>query len=143
MVDILYVVEPAPEERARIAEALSGENADIQTFASAEQLIEALAAPVCGCVLVPVDLPGIGASGLIAEIRRRQLGLAVVVIGREDDLRVAVNMVRAGATDFIEHPASITGYDPRFAAPLLRRVRQVRMPADATCCPVVDTCPDR
>ena len=106
MVDTVYLVEPAPEERARIAEALSGESVELQTFAGAEQLIEALDPPVCGCVLVPVDLPGIGAYGLIAEIRRRQLGLAVVVIGREDDFRVAVNMVRAGATDFIEHPAS-------------------------------------
>ena len=106
MGDTVYIVETAPEERARIAEALSGESVDLQTFATAEQLIEALVLPACGCVLLPVDLPGIGAYGLIAEIRRRQPGLGVVVIGREDDFRVAVNIVRAGATDYIEHPAS-------------------------------------
>ena len=106
MGDTVYIVEPAPEERARIAEVLSGESIDLRPFASAEQLIEALVPTACGCVLVPADLPGTGAYGLIAEIRRRQLGVAVVVIGRENDLRAAVDLVRAGATDFVEHPAS-------------------------------------
>ncbi len=106
MGEIVYVIESVPEERIRFAQALAGESIELQTFANAEQLIEALAPQACGCVLVSVDLTGMGALGLLAELRRRQLALAVVVIGREDDLRVAVDMIRAGATDFVEHPPS-------------------------------------
>jgi len=40
---------------------------------------------------------------LIEEIRR-QLCLTVVVLGREDDLLAAVDVVRAGAAEYVEHP---------------------------------------
>ena len=50
--------------------------------------------------------PGIGLRALIDEINRRQLPLAVVVIGRDSELDSAVELVRAGAFDFLEHPFS-------------------------------------
>jgi FixJ family two-component response regulator len=102
--DIVYIVTPLPEESGRIAEALSGEQLDARTFDSAEALIAQLGAGACGCVVVPVDLPGMGVRSLIDEIRRRQLCLTIVVLGREDDLRIAVDLVRAGAAEFVEHP---------------------------------------
>jgi DNA-binding NtrC family response regulator len=43
---------------------------------------------------------------MIEEIRRRELGLAVVVLARDDDLRAAIDSVRSGATEFVEHPPS-------------------------------------
>ena len=104
--DSVYIVAPAPEEGGRIREALSVEGLDVRVFDGAERLLAALTADVSGCVVVPVDLPGLGVRQLIEEIRCRGLRLAVVVIGREDDLRVAVDLVRAGASEFVEHPSS-------------------------------------
>ena len=102
--DTVYIVAPAPGESGRIVEALSAETIDIRTFESPEELIAALGAKGCGCVVAPVDLPGMGVRRLIDEIRHRQFCLAVVVLGREDDLRAAVDLVRAGAAEFVEHP---------------------------------------
>ncbi|HXX86477.1 MAG TPA: response regulator, partial [Casimicrobiaceae bacterium] len=106
MGDAAYIVSPAPGESGKIADALAGENLEVRTFDCAEKLIAALGGKPCGCVVAPADIPGIGVRGLIEEVRRRQLCLAVVVIGREDDLRVAVDLVRAGAAEFVEHPFS-------------------------------------
>ena len=104
--DSVYIVAPVPEESGRIRDALSIEGLDVRAFDGAEGLMSSLTADASGCVVVPVDLPGIGVRHLIEEIRRRGLRLAVVVIGREDDLRVAVDLVRAGAAEFVEHPPS-------------------------------------
>ena len=106
MRDTVYIVAPAPGETNKIREALSSATFDVRSVDGAEELIAALGAGACGCVVAPVDLPGMGVRGLIDEIRHRKLCLAVVVIGREDDLRVAVDIIRAGAAEFVEHPFS-------------------------------------
>jgi len=102
--DCVYIVAPVPEESARTREALSAEGLDVRVFESAEALISTLAPDARGCVVVPADLPAPGARPLIEEIRYRAPALAVVVLGREDDLRVAIDLVRAGATEFVEPP---------------------------------------
>ena len=43
---------------------------------------------------------------MIGEIRRRHVCFTVVAIGRDDDMRVAVEAARAGAAEFIEPPIS-------------------------------------
>jgi FixJ family two-component response regulator len=102
--DCVYIVAPVPEEAGRIREALSAEGLDLRAFDSAEALMAALAPGACGCVVAPADLPEPGVRRLIEEVRSRGYDLAVVVLGREDDLRVAVDLVRAGAAEFVEHP---------------------------------------
>jgi FixJ family two-component response regulator len=104
--DCVYIVAPVPEESARTSEALSAEGLDVRVFDCAEALLSTLAPDARGCVVVSADLPAPGARRLIEEIRHCAPGLAVVVLGREDDLRVAVDLVRAGATEFVEHPPS-------------------------------------
>jgi len=105
--DTVYIVAPLPEESGRITEALSAEQVDVRVFDSAEELIAQLSPGACGCVVAAVDLPGKGVRCLIEEIRRQELCITVVVLGREDDLRVAVDLVRAGATEFVESPPSV------------------------------------
>ena len=105
--DTLYIVAPLPGESSRIAEALSADPLELRACDNAEELLAQLGTGACGCVVAPADLPGMGIRSLIEEIRRRQLCLTVVVLGREDDLRVAVDLVRAGAAEFVEHPLNV------------------------------------
>jgi FixJ family two-component response regulator len=106
MSETVYLIDPAPIERRRVADALAGEPVTIETYDSAEHFLGRVVAMPSGCVLVPADLPGMGVRALIEEIQRLDFALAVVVIGREPDLAVAVELVRAGAVDFLEHPFS-------------------------------------
>jgi FixJ family two-component response regulator len=106
MGDTVYIIDPASSERGHIADALRNEPVTIETFDSAEQFLNQVAALQSGCVLVPCDLSGMGVRTLIDEIIRRDLPLAIVVIGRGLDLATAVELVRAGATDFLEQPFS-------------------------------------
>jgi two-component system CheB/CheR fusion protein len=96
-----------PGEGARIRDALSSDPFELISFDSAEALMPALAANGRGCVVAPADLPGIGMGGLIRAIRTFGAHIAVVAVGRDgDDLRVAVDLIRAGAAEFVEAPIS-------------------------------------
>ena len=106
MVETIYIVDSLPGERRRIADALADEPVVVKSYADATQFLDEVATTSSGCVLVPLDLPGIGLRALMEEINRRYLPLAVVVIGRESEFAMAIELVRSGAFDFLEHPFS-------------------------------------
>jgi len=106
MIETLFIVNATPDERDRIVGAVAGEAVAVEVYETAEQFLEHVAETASGCILAPIDLPGIGLRALIDEINRRSLPLAVVVIGRDAGLASAVELVRAGAFDFLEHPFS-------------------------------------
>jgi FixJ family two-component response regulator len=106
MAEIIYIVDPFPDERRRIADALVDEPVSVVSYDDAVQFLDEVAPTASGCVLVPLDLPGVGLRALMEEIYRRHLPLAVVVIGRDSELAIAVELVRSGAFDFLEHPFS-------------------------------------
>jgi FixJ family two-component response regulator len=106
MAETLFIVNPSPEERRRILTALSAETLAVESYDGAAQFLGRVTPAASGCVVAPIDLPGIGLRALIDEINRRSLALAVIVLGRDSELAGAVELVRAGAFDFLEHPFS-------------------------------------
>ncbi|SDR23374.1 two-component system, LuxR family, response regulator DctR/two-component system, LuxR family, response regulator FixJ [Rhizobiales bacterium GAS191] len=106
MGETVYIVDPLPAERSQILVALASEPVTLECYESAEQFLCHPGTMAPGCVIALVDLEGMGVRGLIKEILRRDLALAVVVIGRSSDLVTAVELVRAGASDFLERPFS-------------------------------------
>jgi two-component system response regulator FixJ len=106
MRESVYIVIPESAERKRIVVTLASEPVTVEVYDCAEQFLTQVAAMASGCVLAPSDLPGMGVRALIIEIHRRQLPLAIVVIGHDAELVTAVELVRVGAADFLEHPFS-------------------------------------
>jgi FixJ family two-component response regulator len=106
MTETLFIVNATPQERDRIVVALADEAVAVEVYDTAALFLDYVGATASGCVLAPIDLPGIGLRALLDEINRRNLPLAVVVIGRDSELASAVELVRAGAFDFLEHPFS-------------------------------------
>jgi FixJ family two-component response regulator len=106
MAETVYIVDPLLDERRRIVDALAGEPVVVKSYDDAAQFLDQVAATASGCVLVPLDLPGMGLRALMEDIKRRHLPLAVVVLGRDSEFAIAVELVRYGAFDFLEHPFS-------------------------------------
>jgi FixJ family two-component response regulator len=104
--DTVYLIAVTPVEYRQITDALSGEPVAVAAYDNAELFLEQVTEAVSGCVLVPYDLPGMGIRAFINQIYDRNLALAVVVIGRKSDVAMAVEVVRAGATDFLDEPFS-------------------------------------
>jgi FixJ family two-component response regulator len=104
MAETIYIVDPLPDERRRIVDALANEPVHVEWYDDATEFLDQVSATASGCVLVPLDLPGVGLRALMDEINHRHLPLAVIVIGRDSELAIAVELVRFGAFDFLEHP---------------------------------------
>ncbi|GJE25869.1 sigma-54-dependent transcriptional regulator [Methylobacterium organophilum] len=76
----------------------------VETFASAEEALPAIGRDFPGVVVSDVRLPGRDGLELLADVRRRDPELPVVLITGHGDIAMAVSAMREGAYDFIEKP---------------------------------------
>jgi FixJ family two-component response regulator len=106
MADTICIVDPLPGERYRIMNGLAGDPVVVKSYGNATQFLNEVDATVSGCVLVPIDLQGAGLRALMDEIKRRNLALAVVVLGLDSEFATTVELVKYGVFDFLERPFS-------------------------------------
>jgi FixJ family two-component response regulator len=101
----VYVIASDASERLWIVDALAGHARRVMTFERGGDYLATEAVDEPACIVVALGIADMPVPQFVAAARRR---LPVVVVGRVDDLSVAVDMIRAGATDFLEQPS-----DPR------------------------------
>lgn len=106
MSNTIFVVDPSNEVRRSLADAVADKDAEVRTFASAEDFLLQVVCNASGCVIASSDLAGIGIRELIAAVHARRLELPVIVLGRDDSLATAVELMRVGAAEYLEAPVS-------------------------------------
>ncbi|CAO4173486.1 sigma-54-dependent transcriptional regulator [Methylorubrum populi] len=94
------------EEMVRLSmeQALQLAGIAVEAFESAEAALPAIARDFAGIVVSDVRLPGSDGLALLAEIRRRDPELPVVLVTGHGDIAMAVAAMREGAYHFIEKP---------------------------------------
>jgi FixJ family two-component response regulator len=102
----VYVIDPDPTEQRRISSVLASDAENVLPFASAETFLGSRPLRTPAVLVTAVVLPGMGIVDLIAELGRAGIALPVIAIGADVDVPVAVEIMRAGAADFIERPFS-------------------------------------
>ena len=83
---------------------LSSVDLEVETYASAQEFIDAYDPDQQGCVLVDVRMPGMSGLELQEELSSRGTNLPVIVITGHSDVQMAVRAMKSGAFDFIEKP---------------------------------------
>ncbi|QNE31233.1 sigma-54-dependent Fis family transcriptional regulator [Sphingomonas sp. NBWT7] len=103
--DIL-VVDDELDIRELVSGVLEDEGYDTRTAADSDAALAAIAERRPSLVLLDVWLQGSRLDGLelLAEIKRRDPSVAVLVISGHGNLDTAVAAIRQGAADFIEKP---------------------------------------
>jgi two-component system nitrogen regulation response regulator NtrX len=103
--DIL-VVDDELDIRELVSGVLEDEGYETRMAADSDSALEAIAARRPSLVLLDVWLQGSRLDGLelLAEIKRRDPSIAVLVISGHGNLDTAVAAIRQGAADFIEKP---------------------------------------
>ncbi|WP_334655669.1 sigma-54 dependent transcriptional regulator [Sphingomonas panaciterrae] len=103
--DIL-VVDDELDIRELVSGVLEDEGYDTRTAADSDAALEAISARRPSLVLLDVWLQGSRLDGLelLAEIKRRDSSIPVLVISGHGNLDTAVAAIRQGAADFIEKP---------------------------------------
>ncbi|MHB1303680.1 MAG: chemotaxis protein CheB [Acidiphilium sp.] len=107
----ICIVDDDPGVREALRMVLTEAGRAVTGFASGEAFLDALRPGFAVCVLLDVDLPGIGGLDLLAHLNEVGYRMPVIMITGGKDVSAAVRAMKAGAVDFIEKPVG--------AAPLL------------------------
>jgi two-component system, LuxR family, response regulator FixJ len=133
----VHVVDDDAAVRRSLALLLRSAGFAVETYESGDMFLRAASTPEglrFGCVLLDLRMPGMDGFAVQREMAARGLGLPVVVVTAHGDVPLAVQAMRAGASDFIEKPyageAIIRAAEAAFARGEEERARS-REAADA------------
>jgi two-component system response regulator FixJ len=73
-------------------------------YASAPEFLRRAAQPIDGCVVTDVRMPEMSGIELMAKLKELHLALPIVVITGDGDVQLAIEALKAGASDFLEKP---------------------------------------
>jgi two-component system response regulator FixJ len=76
----------------------------VETYASGEEFLKAVAGVGHGCILLDVRLDGMDGLAVQQALKDRGITVPVVLISGHGDIGLAVRAMKAGAIDFIEKP---------------------------------------
>jgi len=102
----VYVVDDEPTICDAISGLLAARGMDSETFDSAEEFLDRYDIGVDrpGCLLLDIRMPGMSGLELQRELRRREIGIPIIFLTANADVRTAVASLKGGATEYIEKP---------------------------------------
>ncbi len=106
---VIFVVDDDDQLRADVRTVLEDAGRVVEDFASAEAFLAAYRVSGEACVLIDVNLPGMGGIDLLQRLRSVGHQLPAIMITGDGDVAMAVQAMKAGASDFIEKPIGRDG----------------------------------
>jgi two-component system CheB/CheR fusion protein len=101
---VIYVVDDDAKVRQSIRAVLEEDGRLVESFSSCEAFLEAYHPGRDACLLVDAYLPGMGGIDLLQQLSNTGLLPPAVMITGHSDVRMAVQAMKAGASDLIEKP---------------------------------------
>lgn len=100
----IHIVEEDSIVREGLVRLCSRLDADIESYASIDDLFTAGRPAPPGCVVVEVNLPKNEVAQLLKRLHNGDTGVPVIFLSSGSDVETAVEVMREGAFDFIEKP---------------------------------------
>ncbi|RZL90599.1 MAG: response regulator [Variovorax sp.] len=119
----VYLIEADPGAQERVAAALAGFAKAVVTFDCTLAFLSERQVEEYACVIVELEPPDMGVLDFVATAGRI---LPVIVVGRTEDLEVAVDIMRAGAANFLDRPC-----DGRRLRAAVRAATKALLPDDS------------
>jgi two-component system CheB/CheR fusion protein len=101
---VIYVVDDDGHVRDAIRSMLEGDGRTVEDYASCEAFLEAYHPGRRACLLIDAYLPGMKGLELLQRLREAGHSLPSIMITGNSDVPIAVQAMKAGASDFIEKP---------------------------------------
>jgi FixJ family two-component response regulator len=101
---LVHVVDDDAPVRAGLESLLRSAGLEVRSHASADAFLAADRPDVAGCLVLDVNLPGLG--GLEFQARLRELGIRIPIVRITGfgDVPMSVRAMKAGALDFLPKP---------------------------------------
>jgi FixJ family two-component response regulator len=100
----IAVIDRSSEARDEIGALLEHVGYEVQTYASVEEYKSARRSGDAGCIILDVWSPGHSGLGLAAAVAAFRAGVPIIFVGAHADVHIAVQAMKAGATDFLTKP---------------------------------------
>lgn len=101
---VIYVIDDDIQIRSAFRAVLEDEGMRVEDFADAEAFLNAPQPGVGSCLLIDAYLPHMSGLELLDVLGNSGHRLPVIMITGHSDVAIAVQAMKAGATDFIEKP---------------------------------------
>lgn len=102
----IFVVDDDPQLRNALRSVLEDEDLIVEDYADCESFLAAFRPRREACLLIDAYLPGMHGLELLSVLAERHLHLPAIMITGNSDVAMAVQAMKAGASDFIEKPVS-------------------------------------
>jgi two-component system, LuxR family, response regulator FixJ len=102
----VYVIDDDDAARDSLAFLFRTADVNVRTYASATEFLAAAPSLKGGCVVTDVRMPQMNGLELLRRLRALDLTLPVIVMTGHGDIPLAVEAMKAGASDFFEKPFS-------------------------------------
>ena len=100
----VYVVDDDEAVRESLSWLISSVGLKVETYASAQEFLDAFDAECPACLIVDVRMPGMNGLELQRRLADKSICLPVIVVTGHGDVQMAVHAMKDGAFDFIEKP---------------------------------------
>ncbi|PHV06595.1 DNA-binding response regulator [Janthinobacterium sp. BJB412] len=128
---ILYVVDDDAAMRRSLAYLFDAGGWRVETFESARAFLDNYAGHVPGCLLLDVRMPLMSGLELQPLLQQRGIKLPVIFLSGHGDLPMAVQAMKAGASDFLEKPCKDQVLLDAVTRAVARSVREATQDAQA------------
>ena len=100
----ILLIDDEEEMRRSSAQALELFDLEVDTFSSAEPVLELIGYAFDGVVVSDIRMPGMDGMTLVQRIREVDPEVPVILITGHADVQLVVSAMRAGVYDFLEKP---------------------------------------
>lgn len=100
----VHVIDDDESVRDSLTFLLEGMNLTVLTYPSAAVFLEQRPWGLGGCIVSDVRMPGISGIELLRILKEKGVDLPLIVITGNADIPLAVEAMKAGASDFLEKP---------------------------------------
>ena len=102
----IYVLDPNTTERNELVSILANELWQVKAFENPESLLVQEPLTEKGCVIIEANLQEGSILELLEKLNQRGANTALIALGDQGDLPLAVRLMRAGAVSVIARPFS-------------------------------------
>lgn len=106
---IVHIVDDDANTRATLTRLVGELGFEAVAYASGPEFLANLPETDLACLLLDYHMEELSGLDTLKELRRRNVQLPVVMMNGQGDVRLAVEAMKLGASDFIEKPHDLDG----------------------------------
>jgi two-component system, LuxR family, response regulator FixJ len=100
----VFIIDDDPAVRQALTVLVRSMRLRAESYASAQQFLDAFDPMRPGCLLLDVRMPGISGLELLEQLSRSDIHMPAIVMSAYGDVPMVVRAMKAGALNFLEKP---------------------------------------